>query len=195
LRSRRLDLALGVLPFLVALAFTAFSISVYPGFSFRRNALSDLGHATRSPTAVAFNLGLQTAGFLMACYALAFVRREFPLTGWSLVTSAYLLQLVAVFDEVYGPIHYLVSVLFFLSLLVAALVHSYEKRSLFPAGAAAVGLLGWIAFWFGPFEWGVAVPETISVVVTFAWYLRMIQEVSRRMAERLETPASGRGGP
>jgi len=178
-----LNFALGVLPFLIALAFIALSISAYPGFSFRRNALSDLGHATKSPTAVTFNLGLQTAGFLMACYALAFVRRVFPLTGWSLVISAYLLQLVAVFDEVYGSVHGLVSVLFFLSLLAAALLHSYERRSLLPASLAAVGLLGWIAFWFGPFEWGIAMPETISVVATFAWYLRMVLEVGPKVAE------------
>ncbi|MDK2464396.1 MAG: DUF998 domain-containing protein [Candidatus Korarchaeota archaeon] len=178
MRSHNLNLALGILPFVVAFTLIALSINTYPGFSFRRNALSDLGHATKSPAAVAFNLGLQTAGFLMACYALALVRRTFPLTGWSLVVSAYLLQLVAVFDEVYGAVHFLVSVLLFLSLLAAALVHSCEARSALPAFMGAVGVLAWLAFWLGPFKWGVAVPETVSIAATFAWYVKMASEVA-----------------
>jgi len=117
--GRWLKAAFGISPFLVAFIFIAASIAVYPSFSWSRNALSDLGHATRSRAAVLYNLGIFTSGFLMGLYAVRYAARVRPATGLCLGLSGYTLGLVAVFDEVYGRVHVAVSALFFLMLLAS----------------------------------------------------------------------------
>lgn len=173
-------MVIGVLPLLIALVVIASSMSAYPGFSLSRNALSDLGHSVRSPAAVTFNLGLQTSGLLLAAFALLYGRRAFPATSWCLLSSAYFLQLVAVFDELYGRVHGAVSVAFFLSLLASALAYMYERRSALLLVSIAIGMGGWIAFWAGLFEWGVAVPEAIAIAATALWYADMLRGVAER---------------
>jgi len=180
LASRWLKLLFGASPFLVAFVFIAVSIAVYPGFSWRRNALSDLGHATRSRAAVAYNLGIFTAGFLAALYAMKYVVGRWLATGLCLELAGYTLGLVAVFDEVYGRVHGAVSALFFLMLLAASIAYSIERRWLAPGVLGGLGLLSWMAFWADVFEWGAAVPEAISVALAFIWYLRLVAEASSR---------------
>jgi hypothetical membrane protein len=64
------------------------------------NALSDLGHATRSPVAPIFNLGLSLGGFLLAPSGALCAYKRSRLVGATLVASGFLLNLVGVFDEV-----------------------------------------------------------------------------------------------
>jgi len=99
--------------------------------------------------------------------------------GVSLLMSGYFLILIAVFDEVYGWIHYLVSIAFFLSLALGALFYMYTYRSLKAVLALIVGVLVWILYFMGMIKCGVAVPEKVSILVTLIWYVELLFKVSK----------------
>jgi hypothetical membrane protein len=86
-----------------------------------------------------------------------------------LLISALLLQLVAAFDEVYGFLHVLVSVLLFVSFGVASIAYTVERKSFLALAAFAVGLLSWVLYGAKIYSAGIAVPETISSVATMSW--------------------------
>jgi hypothetical membrane protein len=46
-----------------------------------------------------------------------------------------MLQLLATFDEVYGPLHVIVSILFFVSLGFASIVYAAEAKSILGLGS------------------------------------------------------------
>ncbi len=171
-------LLLGTLAPAVGLGGVALSIASCPEFSWRQNALSDLGHAQLSPVAVTFNLSLATAGTALLAFSAGCGRRRFPLTSLILGFSAYLLILVATFDESYGGPHNASAVAFFLSLLAAAGAYSWERRSLLPAIAIPVSLAGWIAYTRLEAQWGIAVPEMVALIAWLAWYADMVRLVS-----------------
>jgi hypothetical membrane protein len=154
---------------LVAFFFIALSIGLSPGFSWQENALSDLGHATRSSVAPWFNFGLFFAGFLVVVYAVTVLAVHARFASYGLLASAVLLQLVAVFDEVYGGLHFFVSVLFFISFGLASLVFAVEKRSFVALVAFVIGLCSWAFYFAGLYGGGIAIPEAISSAAAVSW--------------------------
>ena len=160
---------LGVIGPLTAYVFIGFSIASAPWFSWSENALSDLGHALGSNVAPYFNFGLAFAGLLVLIYAVTVFRRHAKLSSLCLAASAFSLQLIAVFDEVYGSLHLTVSVLFFVSIGIASIVYAMEKGSLLAAIAVVVGLASWISYWAGIYDAGIAVPEIISATAVVSW--------------------------
>ena len=154
---------------LVAFFFIALSIGLSPRFSWQENALSDLGHATRSCVAPWFNFGLLFAGFLVVVYAVTVLAAHARFASYGLLASAVFLQLVAVFDEVYGALHFLMSVLFFISFTLASLVFAVEKRSLVALAAFVIGLCSWAFYFAGLCGGGIAIPETISSAPLVSW--------------------------
>ena len=159
----------GVIGPLAAYFFISVSIALSPWFSWRENALSDLGHAVRSGVAPIFNFGLLLAGFLFAIYSITALRKHAKYTSYCLLVSALALQLVAVFDEVYGFLHYAVSVMLFVSLSFASILYSVEKRSLLALMAFFAGLSSWVLHWTGAYNAGVAVPEAVSSLAVTLW--------------------------
>jgi len=147
------------------------------------NALSDLGHATRSPVAPIFNLGLSLGGFLLALSGVLCAYRRSRLVGATLVASGFLLNLVGVFDEVYGRLHYYVSVAFFLSL--AALLVEYSAvargrlRRVLGLMALAAGALSWLLHMVYGLPRGAAVPELVSILVSLPFYLDFLAGADR----------------
>lgn len=139
----------------------AVSILLSPWFDWQRNALSDLGHSTRSSVSPIFNLGLLLGGFLIMIYVLAILRKYAKYTSICLSISAFSLQLVATFNEIYGSLHFAVSVLFFLSIGLSAIVYTVEKKFYFGILAFSIGLISWISYG-RLYNSGIAVPETIS---------------------------------
>jgi len=162
---------LGVIGPLAAYAFVGVSILSAPWFSWMKNALSDLGHALRRETAVYYNFGLALSGFLIIVYAITALRKHAKYTSLCLAGSAFFLQLVAVFDEIYGRLHGIVSILFFVSLGVAALVYTVEKRSVLGAASFVIGSVAWALYEFDVYEAGVAVPEIISATAVALWIM------------------------
>ena len=160
--NKRIYILLGVVGPILAYVSIAASIAFSPWFSWYSNALSDLGHSVKSEAAPIFNLGLLTTGFLMLVYTVAAFRKHAKYTSICLVFSAFLLQLIATFDEVYGSLHFVVSVLFFISIGITSIVYAVERKSLFALIAFIIGLVSWILYGMKIYSAGIAVPETIS---------------------------------
>lgn len=158
----------GIAAFLVAYISIGVAIALSPWFSWQRNALSDLGHSTRSGVAPVFNLGLLLAGSLLTVYAATAFRKHARYTSLSVAVSAFLLQSVATFDEVYGFLHFAVSVLFFTSLGVTSILYAVERKSLLALIAFTIGIGSWILYGLGIYRAGIAVPETISSLAIVA---------------------------
>ncbi len=162
---------LGIIGPLVAYISVATSIALSPWFSWERSALSDLGHTIQSGIAPIFNLGLMLAGFLVTVYVVTVFRRHAKCTSFFLVTSAFSLQLVAAFDEVYGLLHLIVSVSFFVSLGAASVIYAIEKKSYLAVAASLIGLSIWMLYGLRMYHVGIAVPETISSAVAAVWII------------------------
>ncbi len=155
---------LGLIGSLIAYIAIGLSIYLSPWFKWESNALSDLGHAQRSEVAPIFNFGLLVSGFIIAIYSVKSLSKYAKYTSISLTFSALMLQTVATFDEIYSNLHFLVSVLFFVSIGFSCIIYSIEKKSILAALAFTVGLLSWMLYWAGLYKAGVAVPEVISAV-------------------------------
>ena len=167
--DERASALLGLVGPLVAFSSVALAILLSPGFSWQRSALSDLGHATASGVAPLFNFGLLLGGFLVAIYSVAALAARARYTSYGLLVSALLLQLVAVFDEVYGSLHFSVSVLLFASFGFASVAYAVEKRSVLAAVSVAIGLCAWSLYYAGVYDGGIAIPETISSLASGSW--------------------------
>ena len=161
----------GVIGPLLAYVLIGVSIALSPWFSWETDALSDLGHAVESGVAPIFNFGLLVTGFFLMIYAVKVLKGYAKWTGYSLVISAFTLQLISVFDEVYGLLHLVVSILFFVSLGVTSLFYAVERKSYSAVAAFAIGLISWIFYWAEFYSAGVAVPETISSVAVLFWII------------------------
>ena len=161
----------GVVGPLVAYVFIGLSIMLSPWFDWRSNALSDLGHSVKSGVAPIFNFGLLLAGFLVTVYSINTLRNYVKYTSYCLLISAFTLLLIAVFDEVYGLLHLIVSVLFFIWLGLASIAYAVERKSILASVAFIIGLGSWMLFWAGIYGGGIAIPETISSVVVTIWVM------------------------
>ncbi|MEM2464338.1 MAG: DUF998 domain-containing protein [Candidatus Bathyarchaeia archaeon] len=164
LRKDKIFVILGIIGPLIAYTCIGLSIYLSPSFSWRVNALSDLGHAKNSIVAPIFNFGLLVSGFLVALYSAKSLAGYAKYTSVSLTLSALMLQAVAAFDEIYGQIHFIVSVIFFILAGISCIIYSLEKKSILAALAFAVGFLSWALWWAGVYKMGIAVPETISAL-------------------------------
>jgi len=163
--------SLCIIGIFLAFLFIGLSISSAPWFRWTKHALSDLGHALRSETALYFNLGLSISGLLIAIYAVTSLRRCSKYAGLTLTATAFSVQLVAVFDEIYGGLHTLVSEAFFILLLISTLTYAVEKRSLIACLSLMMEISAWLFYWIKIYNAGIAVPEIISVTAAAAWIL------------------------
>lgn len=159
--NERLYSVFGIVGPAVSYVSLAVSILLSPWFSWQRNALSDLGHSTRSSVSPIFNMGLLLGGFLMIIYVNTIFRKYAKYTSICLSISAFSLQLVATFNEIYGSLHFAVSVLFFLSIGLSSIVYIAEKRLYIGILPFTIGLISWISYG-RLYTSGIAVPETVS---------------------------------
>lgn len=153
----------------MAYIFIGVSIALSPWFSWWTNALSDLGHAVRSESAAFYNFGLLLAGLLIMVYVVTVFWKYAKYTSLFLFATAFSLQLVAVFDEVYGRLHWIVSVVFFVFMILSCLVYAVEKKSALGILSFIVGLSSWVLYWAGIYKAGVSVPEIISATAAMSW--------------------------
>lgn len=133
--------------------------------------MSDLGHSVNSEVAPLFNFGLLLSGFFTILYSITSFRNHAKYTSYVLVIVGLMLQLVAAFDEVYGSLHFQVSVLFFVSLGFASVSYIIEKRSVLAVAALVIGLCAWIFYGLEIYSAGIAVPEAISSMATVTWVM------------------------
>jgi len=148
------------------------SIALSPWFDIFNNALSDLGHARRGVVAIIFNSGLHITGLLLIIHGLIYLRRVFPFTGPALCVNGYFMQLVALLNEVYGGVHYLISIAFFISVAITMSIYIVEGRSLTTLTVLFIGVLSWVIHFLinSP---GTAIPELVSVAGMIIWYVEL----------------------
>jgi len=179
-RDKRLYALLGIIGPLIAFLFIGISIASAPWFRWSRNALSDLGHASRLESALYYNFGLAAGGLLITIYAVTSLMNRARYTGLCLAASAFSLQLVAVFDEIYGHTHLIVSEVFFILLLLSSLIYALERRSIIASCSFIVGLCAWILYWMNLYSAGIAVPEIISATAAVSWIIISALEALRK---------------
>ncbi len=167
-----------LLGYSIPLVFIGAAALLSGWFDVFNNALSDLGHATRSNVSVLFNLGLSLGSFFIMLFASLYsVRFNVVITALLLFTG-FSLNLVAVFDEVYGYVHFAVSVIFFIS--VAFLLVGYSvifRKYVVPLSLLAVGIASWYIHFTYDIPRGVAIPELVSVFAVLPVYVDYMRRV------------------
>ncbi len=148
---------------------------LYPGFDWTDNALSDMGRVGK-PTAPLYNGVLLISGALLLVFSSFALWRERRVSWSLLLLTSVFLQMVATYDEAYGLLHGVVSVLFFLCLGFYVLAAGIERRSPLAVATFFATLAMWILHYrFGPP--GVAIPEYLSALLGTGWVLRYSLEV------------------
>ncbi len=157
----------GLLGPLAVYASIGVSLTLSPSFSWESNTLSDLGHSVNSEVASIFNLGLLLAGFFLMIYSLTVLKNHARYSSIFLLVSAFLVQLLAVFNEVYGGLHYILAFPHFVMLSITTIVYTIEKRSTVAFVTFLIVMFSWLFYALNIFETGIAVPETVSKLIVF----------------------------
>ncbi|MFX1475098.1 MAG: DUF998 domain-containing protein [Promethearchaeota archaeon] len=199
LTSARFAAVCGILGPLVALTAILVAIGMSASwFTWFDNALSDLGHpymlggggSGGTPgvnlAAPVFNGGLIACGIITLPLALRLIlQRDHKSTlgsigGVLLLVSQFFLISIGVFNEAFGRLHGLVSVGFFVTVLLFGVIYGItmalapETRwfGIFAFFLALAGAIFWGAYFFDlvPFT-GVAIPEIVSVAAVIVWVI------------------------
>ncbi len=164
---------------LYALASIWISISLSPWFTWRNNAISDLGVHSVAPI---FNASLIVCGIMCAVFSAGAILRFRSVilkSGFFLILLASVsLAGIGIFTEDYSAQHMFFSVAFFVLLLLASLAlgpYFLLKRETLHLGIAGIltlviGLFGWayhVAVGWGT---GVAIPEAMTFVPGALWF-------------------------
>ncbi|MHA1636815.1 MAG: DUF998 domain-containing protein, partial [Candidatus Thorarchaeota archaeon] len=173
---------------LFALIGITVAILVSPNFTWWGNALSDLGHYTRTDlgdfqiiSAIVFNSGLIITGILMLYFSILFfkgLREPFTKVGFLIfIISCMFLIAIGVFSENFSPTHFIVSVGFFLTFPFAmwAIALSWMRFpdlrwfAVISLVLPFLSLFMWTDLGIGSIWEGVAIPEIVTSLSAIAW--------------------------
>ncbi len=174
----------GIIGPLIALTGIVVAILLSPWFNWFTNALSDLGHPS-NPAAPIFNTSLILAGLFTLVLTFWLLRHQVfegsvigVIAAILLIIAQFFLIGIGVFHEGYGYTHFVVSLGFFVMLLLAGMIYGVrlmQEKHLRLIGAMAfilalISALIWVAYFLNlmPFT-GVAIPEIISAVTAIIW--------------------------
>ncbi len=196
---------IGLFAPIIALICIVIAILLAPYWTWENNALSDLGHYTRTDIgpnpmmrAIVFNSGLVVTGILMIYVTLNFFKDQDSEMGKLsmviLMISEGFLIAIGVFSENFGYIHYMVSVGFFFTFPFAMWIASAEwlwKRQVRWLGVISlllpfVSYLIWNGYSSGAFPaWtDVAIPEITTAASCIVWvWLIVISHVKGMWSE------------
>jgi len=165
----------------LALIFIAAGLS--PWFSFWSNALSDLGHATRSSVAPLFNFALVLGGFSIGLFSALYLSTLSRVKAAVGLYTGFSLTLVGVYDEVYGRIHFIVSVMFFLGVLSYLIASSIVDKTALPALTAAIQVAVWTVHFTLKTPPGAAIPELVAVLTMIPFYSRDAVRIASKLQQ------------
>ena len=193
---------------LIALSAIFIAIMLSPLFTWEDNALSDLGHYTRTDlgpnqflVAVIFNLGLILTSLLMLYFISIFYKslNDLPTKIGILILSisCIFLVLIGIFSENAGQIHFWVSVGFFFSFpfamwTIALAWFRFPVLRWFSIISFLLPFLSlyiWPAHFADSLPWtGEAIPEIITALsaIGWIWIINLLQyrgELSSLMSE------------
>lgn len=174
---RKTVLLTGLAPVAVLYSGIGIAIAMSPWFNWVNNALSDLGHATNSSAAPVFNLTLLLTGALIIIYSLLYVTGHAKWTAYAFTFMGFSMQLVGAFNETFGRLHFYVSVLLFVMLLVCALTYFAEKRCPLTL-ITPLAAIFWVMLFQGIFFKGAALPEILSSFFFLPCFLVTIWRIS-----------------
>jgi len=156
-------------------------------FSLYSNALSDLGHAAYSNVAWVFNLGLSLGGLLMAVFAIKYVSALNKAISYLTLIAGYVLILIAVYDESYGRLHFWVSVVFFVLILLLVLVYASLLKStkmlITALALVVVNVILWASHFAVRTPPGAAIPELVSIFTVIPFYIHLAGHSVKRVCE------------
>lgn len=162
----------GVIGVVVVYPLILLAAFYYPNFSWRDNALSDLGVVGAS--ALLFNTALIIGGILLFTFSLGLLKDSRGCAGKIgsslLLAASVFLAAIALFPENYGWIHFYVSFAFFVLIVFSllALGSSLILQSHGVSGVlTVVGAVAAALIWTLPWK-GVAIPETIASLILSA---------------------------
>lgn len=171
---------LGFLSALAAYPFIGVSMMLSPWFNPYNNALSDLGNIARNGwVAFIYNFGLVFSGLLVALFAIltSFKYRSWKYVSWStlLTAAGFDLALIGFFPEDAGRIHGVVSVIFFVSIILVMLAYGFCSKHLGSPATGAIAILlsvSSIIVWTVRWPWqGVAIQETFASLAASTWLI------------------------
>jgi len=174
---------------LIALSTIAIAILLSPGFDWFTNALSDLGHYTRTDLgpykligAIVFNGGLIVTGILMLIFTIWFLKWTKDISTKigliPLLISLVFLIGIGVLSENFPPFHYWVSVGFFLTFpfsmwFIGIGWLRFSNLRLFSAISILlpfISLYLWGDYMLGTPIWSnVAIPEIVTALSAIVW--------------------------
>jgi hypothetical membrane protein len=184
----------GIVAPVLAFIFISLAISSYPQFSWMDNALSDLG-VVPGVTATFFNYGLIMSGILSFIFAtgmLVFLGESniSRIGAFVFVLGTVALTAIGLFPENVRPVHYLVSVAFFVLLPMSMLVitgafwfSGQVRMAVFTLLGGVAAAAPWVVLLSVRYVSGVAVPEVASALAGSVWTVvlsgKMLREASR----------------
>ena len=141
------------------------SLLFSPWFRWESNTLSSLGNSTTSSVAPIFNFGLLISGLFLVIHSLKVFKKHANYTSICLLISAFFIQLLSVFNETYGVLHFTIAGAHFIMLSTTSIVYVIEKKSLFALFSFLVVIFSWLFYILNIFSIGIAIPETVSKLV------------------------------
>ncbi len=178
-RIRNLLLLLGIISPITAYTSISLAIINAPWFSWRKNALSDLGVWGNS--AIIFNSGLMISAITQIAFivglSLHYTKALSRAGSAVYLLASIMLFLIGLYPESAGKIHFYVSLLFFIltptSLIVlsASLIKEYGfiRFGLATLLIAILSFSPWLIPWRSLDVRGVAIPELLSTIPVSAW--------------------------
>ncbi|MFX0203910.1 MAG: DUF998 domain-containing protein [Candidatus Hodarchaeota archaeon] len=185
---------LGAMAPVSAIASIGVSLAFSPWFSWRRNALSDLGISEVAPI---FNSGLVVTGILLSVFAIALARVErknsLGLTGSiGILSMGVSIVGVGVFTEAFLRVHILFAFSCFASLILSSILLGIrftldqETRALGVVALSSGALSIIVTTTYRP--QGVAILETVIAFPFIPWYVALVLRLYRKSgAETSET--------
>ena len=190
----RISGASGVLAPTLTFAFILSALASYSKFSWVHNALSDLG-VVSGVTSVLFNFGLIIGGVLCFIFATGLfpflgVRAAGRAGAVAMVLASLALVAIGVFPETVEPVHYVVSLAFFVLLPVSMLLFvgafwliDRVRMAVFTFIVAFLAAAPWVLLFLASYVSGVAIPELVSGLAGAAWAMvlsgNMLKQASR----------------
>ena len=170
----------GILSPIFAFSFIFLAITSYELFNWELNALSDLG-VVSGITATFFNYGLIGGGLISLVFArgLFAFKDKTKLSRFSLfifILACISLIAIGLFPENIKPIHYIVSVAFFVFLPISLILSSvsfglvgHTYMALFSLFISIVATTPWILYFSSSLFNAIAIPEAISGFAVSIW--------------------------
>ncbi|MGB9815011.1 MAG: DUF998 domain-containing protein [Thermoplasmata archaeon] len=182
MKLKKAELYLGILAPVYSLMLVFISAEISPGFSWVNNYLSDIGGGRFGPLPQElFNLALITGGLLLILFSIVLIMNNrgkiiLSISSIVIMLASISFMLIGVFTEG-SPLHYPVSMGFFLLMPVAiiiASVHYYGKNNAFMAFSIFMAVISILVIMELPLGMGKAIPEYVEALLLSIWIIAFV---------------------